>query len=141
MERYFHPMSKIKKLNTDWNIIICCCTIGSWRRSKQTSGDRVVKRWALSHDDPGSILNPGSIEKIGQFFLFTPHWSSSLSCINEYLALDSDGLCERIVYRRITAARLNASQRSWTCVCMNRPARGVIVSGLNSSMDWMDITE
>ena len=30
---------------------------------------RVVKRWALSHDDPGSILNPGSFETIGQFFV------------------------------------------------------------------------
>jgi len=65
----------------------------------------------LNHDDPGSNLNPGSFEKLGNY-LFTPHSPSSLSCINEYLAIDSDGLCERIVYRAEIAARLNASQRS-----------------------------
>ena len=75
-------------------------------------------------------------KKLGNFS-FTPHCPSSLSCINEYLAIDSDGLCERIVYRAVIAARLNASQRSWTCVCTNRSARGVIVSALNGQVDWI----
>ena len=69
-------------------------------------------------------------KKLGNFS-FTPHRPSSLSCINEYLPIYSDGLCERIVYRTVIAARLNASQRSWTCLCMHRSARGVIVSALN----------
>ena len=34
------------------------------------------------------------------------------NAINVYLAIDSDGLCERIVYRAVIAARLNTSQKS-----------------------------
>ena len=49
----------------------------------------------------------------------------------------SDGLCERIVYRAVIAARLNVSQRSWISVCMNRSSRGVIVSPLNGQFDWI----
>ena len=66
-------------------------------------------------------------KKMGNFS-FTPHCPCSLICINEYLAY-------RIVYRAVIAARLNASQRSGTCVCTNRSARGVIVSALNGQVD------
>ena len=83
------------------------------------------------------IWYPTQLRKELGIFSFTSHCPSSLSCINEYLAIDTDGLCERIVYRSVIAARLNASQRSWTCVCTNRSARGVIVSALNSKVDWI----
>ena len=43
-------------------------------------------------------------KKLGNFW-FTPHSPSSHSCINEYLAMDSDGLCERIVHRAVIAAK------------------------------------
>ena len=79
---------------------------------------RVVNRWALSCED----------------FSFTPHCLKSLGCIIECLAIDSEGLGERIVYRSVIAARLNASQRSWTSVCTNRSARGVIVSAFNGQV-------
>ena len=75
-------------------------------------------------------------KKLGNFS-FTPHCPSSLSCIDEYLAIDSDGLCERKVYRAVIPVRLNASQRSWTCVCKNRSARRVIASALNGQVDWI----
>ena len=71
------------------------------------------------------------------FHSFTPHCLSSLSCKNEYLAIDSGVLCVRIVYRAVIAPRPNASQRSLTCVCTNRSARGVIVSAWNGQVDWI----
>ena len=55
--------------------------------------------------------------------LFTLHCSSSLSCMNEYLATDTgryfcmNSLCASITAR---AARLNVSQRSRNCVQLSK---------------------
>ena len=67
----------------------------------------MVKCCALSHDDPGSILNLGSFKKVGQFFVH-----STLPQFTQLYKGVPDELCERIVYRAVIAARLNASQRS-----------------------------
>ena len=57
--------------------------------------------------------------------LFTLHCSSSLSCINEYLVIDSGGY----VYKQPSIINcsiwLDASQRSWEGVWLNRSVREV----------------
>ena len=56
---------------------------------------------------------------------FTLHCYSSLSCINKYLAIDSGG----DVYKQPScincSIRLDASQRSWDGVWLNKSAREV----------------
>ena len=58
-------------------------------------------------------------------FFFTLHWSSSLSCVNEYLAIDSGGY----VYKQPSCVNcsiwLDASKRSWDGVWLNRSVREV----------------
>ena len=56
-------------------------------------------------------------------FLCSPRCPSSLSCINEYLDIDSGGHVNESS-SRIIAAWLNVSQRSRIGAGMNRSARG-----------------
>ena len=53
---------------------------------------------------------------------FTLHCSSALSCINEYLAIDSDGYVYKQPLRINYGIWLDASQRSWDGVWFNRLA-------------------
>ena len=84
-------------------------------------GGSAVERWTRNRDSRGS--NPHCFRLNTRAFSFSPRCLSSLSCINEYMAIDSDGnvsvssLC-------IIAAWLNASQRSRVGAGMNRSAKG-----------------
>ena len=57
--------------------------------------------------------------------VFTLHCSSSLSCINEYLAIDSGGYVYEKYPRINCSIRLDASQRSRDGVLVNRSVREV----------------
>ena len=56
---------------------------------------------------------------------FIIHCASSLSCINEYLAIDNGGYLYEQPSRINCSIRLDASQRSWDGVWLNRSAREV----------------
>ena len=56
--------------------------------------------------------------------MFTLHCSSSLSCVNEYLVIDSVDVYTRSL-RAVIAAWLDASQRCWNGVCLSRSVREV----------------
>ena len=51
---------------------------------------------------------------------FTPHYSSSLSCLNEYLAIDSGGYVYKQPSRINCSIWFDASQRSRDGVSVNR---------------------
>ena len=61
--------------------------------------------------DDTSKQNIGTSMKTSSFTL---HWSSSLSCMNEYLAINSDGLIA------LTAAWLDTFKRNCNGVQLNR---------------------
>ena len=64
------------------------------------------------------VLKPWAI-------FFTLHSSSSLSCINEYHAIDSGGYVYELPSHINCSIWLDASQRSWHSVWLNRSAREV----------------
>ena len=55
--------------------------------------------------------------------LFILHCSSSLSCLNEYLAVDNGGYLCMVTFHALIAAMLDASQRSQDRVQLNRSIR------------------
>ena len=63
--------------------------------------------------------------------LITPRCHSSLSCINEYLAIQT--VVDMNSLRAAIAASLNTSQRSWYGLGMNRSARGWCVKRFEQS--------
>ena len=63
--------------------------------------------------------------------LITPRCHSSLSCINEYLAIQT--VVDINSLRAAIAAWLNTSQRSWYVLGMNRSARGWSVKRFEQS--------
>ena len=74
----------------------------------ERSGSGVELR-TLNYENPGS--NPGcGVKTWGK--CFTLHCSSSLSRINEYLAIDSGGYVYEQLSRIICSIWLDASQRS-----------------------------
>ena len=70
--------------------------------------------------------------------IFTLHCSSSLRCINEYLAIDSCGYVHAQPSRINCSIWLDASQRSWDGVWLNRSAGEVKwKSALSNPEDWI----
>ena len=63
----------------------------------------------LDYENPGSNPRCG-VKNMGKFF--TLHCSSSLSCINEYLAIDNGGYVYEQPSRINCSIWLDASQRS-----------------------------
>ena len=63
------------------------------------------------------------VKTLSEFF--TLHCSSSLSCINEYLAIDSGGYVYEQPSRINCSIWLDVSQRSVDGVCVNRSVREV----------------
>ena len=53
-------------------------------------GSSVVECWTLNRESPGSIPSFVTVSKFG-FFSFCPRRPSPLSCINEYMVIDSGG--------------------------------------------------
>ena len=71
-------------------------------------------------------------------FFFTLHCCNSLSCINEHLAIDRCGYVYEQPSRINCSIRLDASQRSWDGVWLNKSAREVkCKSALSSPEDWI----
>ena len=68
--------------------------------------------------------------------VFTLHCPSSLRCIHEYLVIDN-GWCLTNNLRALIAAWLDASQRSWDGVCLNRSAREVKCKVLWAIQNWL----
>ena len=56
---------------------------------------------------------------------FTLHWSSSVSCMNKYLAIDSGGYVWISMFYPLIAVWMNASHRSHDGVVLNRSAREI----------------
>ena len=74
----------------------------------ERNGSEVELR-ILDYENPGS--NPGcGVKTVGKFFIL--HCSSSLSCINEQLAIDSGGYVYEQPLRINCSICLDASQRS-----------------------------
>ena len=85
--------------------------------------DSGVELRTLDYENPGS--NPAlRYKNVGQVF-FTLHCSSSLSCINEYLTIDSGGYVYEQPSRINCSIWLDASQRRRDGVCVNRSVREV----------------
>ena len=69
---------------------------------------------------------------------FNLHCSSSFSCINEYLAIDKGGYVYEQPSHINYSIWLDASQRSWDGVWLNRSAGEVkYISALSSPDDWI----
>ena len=66
-------------------------------------------------------------------YLFSPQCHSSLSYINEYLAIDGVENVSEFVFAQQTTVWLNASQRSRVGVRMNRSVRGCEVKCFEQS--------
>ena len=78
-----------------------------------------------------AVLKPWAI-------VFTLHCFSSLSYINEYMAIDSGGYVDEQPSRITCGIWLDASQRSWDGVWLNRSVREVkCKSNLRSPEDWI----
>ena len=91
------PLFKVKKGNS---LVLEFCV--------ERSGSGVELR-TLDYENPGS--NPGcGVKTLGKFF--TLHCSSSLSCLNEYLTIDSGGYVYEQPSRINCSIWLDASQRS-----------------------------
>ena len=83
----------------------------------------------LNRENP--VSNPGRFEPLAS--LITPRCHSSLSCINEYLAIQTVVDMWTNSLRAAIAAWLNTSQRSWDGLGMNRSARGWSVKRFEQS--------
>ena len=81
-----------------------------------------VELQTLDYENPGSNPDCG-VKTLGKFF--TLHCSSSLSCINEYLVIDSGGYVYEQPSRINCSIWLDASQRSRNGVWVNRSVREV----------------
>ena len=85
--------------------------------------------------DPGFESCAAVLRPWARFF--TLHCSSSLCCINEYLAIYSGGCTSSLSHINCTMW-LDASQRSWDDIWLNRSAGEVkCKSALSSPMDWI----
>ena len=102
----------------------------SWLDASQRSWDGVWLNRSV-REAKVQILCCG-VKTLGKFF--TLHCSSSLSCINEYLAIHGGG----DVYEQPScincSIRLDASQRRWDGVWVNRSVREVKCKALWASL-------
>ena len=104
---------------------ICDCVLRCLSRltsSLERSGSGVELR-TLDYENPGS--NPGcGVKTLGKFFslYIAPVHSAEL---NEYLAIDSGGYVYEQPSRNNCSIWLDASQRSWDGVWVNRSVREV----------------
>ena len=73
--------------------------------------------------EPGFEYCTAVLKPLASFL--TLHCSSSLSCINEYLAIDSCGYVYEQPLRISCSIRQDASHRSWDGVWLNRSSREV----------------
>ena len=89
----------------------------SWSAVAQS----VVEYRTRNRESPGSYPHGYHLE--ARAFSFSPRRPSSLSCVNEFLAIDGDGMGVNSLCA-LMAEWLNASQRSRVGVRMNRSARG-----------------
>ena len=86
---------------------------------KVEGGSSVVERQTRNRGSLGSNIFRCRFE--ASTFSFSPRCPSSLSCVNEYLAIDSGGtMCS---LRVVIAVWPNAPQRSRVGVGMSRSAR------------------
>ena len=90
-----------------------------------------VRRPDSQSREPGFESHCGRFEPLPS--LITPHCHSSLSCINEYLAIQTVVDMWTNSLRAAIAAWLNTSQRSWDGFGMNRSARGWSVKRFEQS--------
>ena len=79
-----------------------------------------AEHWTLNYEDPD--LNPPlSCKSLGNFL--TLHCPSSLSCMKEYLAIESGEDMRTSILRELIAAWLYASQRSQDGIQLKLSAR------------------
>ena len=90
-----------------------------------------VRRPDSQSREPGFKSHCGRFEPLAS--LITPRCHSSLSCINEYLAIQTVVDMWTNSLRAAIAAWLNTSQRSWDGLGMNRSARGWSVKRFEQS--------
>ena len=90
-----------------------------------------VRRPDSQSREPGFKSHCGRFEPLAS--LITPRCHSSLSCINEYLAIQAVVDMWTNNLRAAIAAWLNTSQRSWDGLGMNRSARGWSVKRFEQS--------
>ena len=67
--------------------------------------------------------------------LFTLHCSSSLSCMNEHLPIDSGEYLCTCSFHKLIAAWLNSSQKSWDGVWLTGLPEDVVKSTLSNPKD------
>ena len=90
-----------------------------------------VRRPDSQSREPGFKSHCGRFEPLAS--LITPRCHSSLSCINEYLAIQTVVDMWTNSLRAAIAAWLNTSQRSWDGLGMNRSASGWSVKRFEQS--------
>ena len=97
-------------------LLFCCRTRGT----RRTTGI-CRAQWLMGRASDSRLREPG-FESCAAVLkpwtsVFTLHCSSSLSCINEYLAKDNGGYMYEQLSRIYCSIWLNASQRSRDVVC------------------------
>ena len=117
-----------------WVYAVCMCSqlIPLTMQSVFVGRDSILVRRPDSQSrEPGFKSHCGRFEPLAS--LITPRCHSSLSCINEYLAIQTVVDMWTNSLRAAIATWLNTSQRSWDGLGMNRPARGWSVKRFEQS--------
>ena len=107
---YFIPLNGRRPLNGHPpSIQLKRCLIRQLEDMERGSSD--VERWTLNRHSPGS--NPLSCCSETSPFSFSPRRPSSLSCINVYLAEDSDGNVSAVALSNCSVAECFPEKSSW----------------------------